>query len=245
MPKSVGSVEVPDKANPAHSEPYITLDSADALLGLAQLSVLELHPWGSQYSLERPEVLEQPDRLILDLDPDPDLAWSTLVESALGIRAFLKELQLESFVKTTGGKGLHIVAALEPAAHWPEIRLFSRGIAAAIESTNPKLYLIKMTKAARTGRIFIDWMRNERGATAVAPWSPRARAGMRVAVPLRWDELAAGPPAFSVANFGEWRDRADPKRNPWAAMKPQRLDSEILRTVVEQAGAAEKQARRH
>ena len=245
LPKSVGSVEVPDKANPAHSEPYITLDSAEALLGLAQLSVLELHPWGSQYSLERPEALEQPDRLILDLDPDPDLAWSTLVESALAIRAFLKELQLESFVKTTGGKGLHIVVALEPAAHWPEIRLFSRGIAAAIESTDPKLYLIKMIKAARTGRIFIDWMRNERGATAVAPWSPRARAGMRVAVPLKWDELKAGLPAFSVANFADWRDRADPRRNPWAAMKPQRLDPEILRTVVEQAAAAEKQARRH
>ena len=245
LPKSVGSVEVPDKTNPAHSEPYITLDSAEALLGLAQLSVLELHPWGSQYDLNHPEALEKPDRIILDLDPDPDLPWSTLVESALAIRTFLKELQLESFVKTTGGKGLHVVAAIEPAAHWPEIRLFSRGIAAAVESTDPKLYLIKMTKAARTRRIFIDWMRNERGATAVAPWSPRARAGMRVAVPLGWDELAAGPFAFSVANFEEWRGRVDPKRNPWAAMKPQRLDPDVLHTVVEQAEAAEKQARRH
>ena len=243
LPASVGSVEVPDKTNPAHTEPYITIDSADALLGLAQLSVLELHPWGSQFSLTRPELLEQPDRIILDLDPDADLSWSTVVESAYTIRAFLKELGLESFVKTTGGKGLHIVAAVQPAAQWPEIRLFTRGIAAAIESSNPKLYLIKMTKAARKGRIFVDWMRNERGATAVAPWSPRARGGMRVAVPLGWDELAAGPPSFAVANFADWRERIAKKNNPWARMEPQRLDPEVLKTVVEQSAAAEKHSR--
>ena len=245
LPASVGSVEVPDKTNAAHTEPYITLGSAEALLGLAQLSVLELHPWGSQFSLEQPKLLEQPDRIILDLDPDADLAWSTVVESAHAIRAFLQELGLESFVKTTGGKGLHIVAAIQPAAQWPEVRLFTRGIAAAMESSNPKLYLIKMTKAARKGRIFLDWMRNERGSTAVAPWSPRARKGMRVAVPLGWDELAAGPPSFAVSNFAVWRERIAQKNNPWVRMRPQQLDPEVLRTVVEQSAAAEKQSRRH
>ena len=235
LPATIGSIPVPERDNPAHSEAYIAVDTADALLGLAQLGVLELHPWGSQAS-----ALEQPDRLILDLDPDESLPWNTIVESAQAIRAFLKELRLESFVKTTGGKGLHIVAAIEPAAEWPDIRLFARGIALAIESSDPKLYLIKMTKAARKGRIFLDWMRNERGATAVAPWSPRARPGMRVAVPLRWDELAGGPPAFAVANFRDWRDRLAPKNNPWAGMKPQTLAPEVLRTVIEQSGAAAK-----
>ncbi len=239
LPVGIGSIAVPDRDNPNHTEPYVAIDTPEALVSLAQLAVLELHPWGSQAS-----ALEQPDRLILDLDPDEDLPWSTVVDSALTIRGFLQELGLESFVKTTGGKGLHIVAALEPQAEWPEIRLFSRGIAAAVESSDPKLYLIKMTKLARKGRIFLDWMRNERGATAVAPWSPRARAGMRVAVPLRWDELSGGPATFSVANFSEWQSRVQGKADPWAAMKPQRLDAEVLRTVVEQSAAAEKQTRR-
>ncbi len=239
LPATLGSIPVPDRDNPKHSEAYIAVDTAEALAGLAQLGVLELHPWGSQAS-----ALEQPDRLILDLDPDESLPWSTIVDSAQAIRAFLKELQLETFVKTTGGKGLHVVAAIQPSAEWPDIRLFARGIALAIESSDPKLYLIKMTKAARKGRIFLDWMRNERGATAIAPWSPRARPGMRVAVPLGWDELAGGPPAFAVANFSNWRARLEPKNNPWAGMKPQPLSPEVLRTVIAQSGAAAERARK-
>lgn len=238
LPASVGSIPVPDRDNPAHIEPYVAVDSPEALLALAQLGVLELHPWGSEAS-----ALEQPDRLIFDLDPDESLPWSTVVDSAHAIRAFLKELYLETYVKTTGGKGLHIVAAIEPSAEWPDIRLFARGVAAAIESSDPKLYLIKMTKAARKGRIFLDWMRNERGATAVAPWSPRARAGMRVAVPLGWDELASGPPTFAIANLGDWRSRIEPKNDPWARMKPQPLRPEVLSAVLEQSAAAEKKSR--
>ncbi len=239
-PKSVGSFPVPDRDNPAHSEPYLTLDSAEALHAVAQLGVLELHPWGS-----RTATLEQPDRLILDLDPDESLPWSSVVDSALTIRAFLRELHLESWVKTTGGKGLHIVAPLQPSAEWPEIRLFARGIAAAIESTDPKRYLIKMTKAARKGRIFVDWMRNERGATAVAPWSPRARPGMKVAAPLDWNELADGPPSFAIANFREWQHRTDPKNNPWSNLQDQPLLPEVLHTVLSQAGGADDRRRAH
>ena len=230
LPASVGSVAVPERDDPSKTEAYISVESAEGLLGLAQLGVLELHPWGSKAS-----ALEKPNRLIFDLDPDESLPWSVVVESAQTIRAFLKELHLESFVKTTGGKGLHVVASIEPEAEWPDIRLFARGVAMAIESSDPKLYLIKMTKAARTGRIFLDWMRNERGATAIAPWSPRARAGMRVAVPLRWDELAGSPPAFAVANFSEWRERVEPRNNPWNRMKPQKLRTEVLHAVLEQS----------
>ncbi len=232
LPNTVGAIPIPDKDDPKKVEEYIALDTAEALTAMAQLGVLELHPWGST-AVE----LEKPDRLIFDLDPDESLAWNTVVDAAEATRDFLKELRLESFVKTTGGKGLHIVVAIEPAAEWPEIRLFCRGVAAAMESSDPKLYLIKMTKAARTGRIFIDWMRNERGATAVAPWSPRARAGMRCAVPLAWDELRDGMPKFAVADFAEWQARAKPANNPWATMKPQPLRPEVLAAVLEHTGA--------
>jgi bifunctional non-homologous end joining protein LigD len=241
MPSSVAWIDVPEREDRSKTEPYIAIDSSDALLGLAQLGVLELHPWGSQA-----DALERPDRLIFDLDPDESLPWKTVVESARSIRAFLQELKLESFVKSTGGKGLHVVVAIEPQAEWPEIKLFARGIAVAIESTDPKLYLIKMTKAARKGRIFVDWMRNERGATAIAPWSPRARAGMRVAVPLGWDELGDSPARFAVANFDEWRGRIGRRGNPWAGMKAQPLLPEVLQAVLEQSGGmpvAKKQMR--
>ena len=231
LPASVGSIDVPEREDRSKTEPYIAIDSADALLGLAQLGVLELHPWGSQA-----DTLEKPDRLIFDLDPDESLPWTTVVESARSIHEFLQELKLESFVKTTGGKGLHVVVAIEPEAEWPEIKLFARGVAIAIESSDPKLYLIKMTKAARKGRIFLDWMRNERGATAIAPWSPRARTGMRVAVPLGWDELGESPARFAVANFDEWRGRIGRRGNPWAGMKAQPLLPEVLQAVLEQSG---------
>ena len=232
LPAAIASIAVPDKDKPKHREEYIAIASADALVSLAQLGVLELHPWGSQAGK-----LEQPDRLIFDLDPDESLAWNTVADSARQIRSFLGELGLTTFVKTTGGKGLHIVAALEPSAEWAEIRLFARGVAAAIESSDPKLYLIKMTKAARKGRIFLDWMRNERGATAIAPWSPRARAGMRVALPLRWEELADGPPVFSVANFSEWQGRLESKNDPWSRMRPQALRPEVLQAVLAQSSS--------
>ncbi|HEY0785807.1 MAG TPA: non-homologous end-joining DNA ligase, partial [Acidobacteriaceae bacterium] len=232
LPRSVGSVEVPDKKT-GKPERYISIGTPEALVSLAQLGVLEVHPWGS-----RSHTLETPDRLIFDLDPDEALPWPRLVESARAIRAILLELKLESYVKTTGGKGLHLVVPIAPSIAWPQIKLFCRGVALAIESTDPKLYLIKMTKAARKGRIFVDYLRNERGATAVAPYSPRARSGMRVAVPLNWDELDAGMPTYSVANLASWRDRL--QHDPWAAMptNPQSIPPSILAAVIDAANKA-------
>jgi bifunctional non-homologous end joining protein LigD len=230
LPAGVGSVTVPSTKN-GPSEEYISLDTADALASLAQIGVLEVHPWGSCN-----RALERPDRLIFDLDPDEAIEWAVLVESARAVRGFLEELGLTSFVKTTGGKGLHVVVPLAAAAgapEWPEIKDFTRGVALAIESTDRKLYLIKMTKAARKGRIFIDYMRNERGATAVAAYSPRARSGLRVALPLEWDELDQGRPEFSVANFPEWEDRL--ARAPWARLPglQQKIDKKVLAAVAE------------
>jgi len=211
LPKGIGSVDIADKNGKV--EPYITLNSAEALAGLAQLGVLEIHPWGS-----RNEDLEHPDRIVFDLDPDEDLPWTEVISGANEVRAGLKELGLESFVKTTGGKGLHIVAPITPEHPWPEIKEFTRQFVVAMEKIKPQRYLSKMTKAARKGKIYLDYLRNERGATSVAAYSPRARAGAAVSMPLSWPELKkmTERPSFQVADFPVWKARL--KKDPWAEM---------------------------
>jgi bifunctional non-homologous end joining protein LigD len=143
---------------------YVSLATPEAIASLAQMSVLEVHPWGSLAS-----DLEHPDRLVIDLDPDEALPWPVLASAATDVRARLKALGLESFLKTTGGKGLHVVIPIAPQLAWPEIKLWCHGFVKLMERDNPSLYLSKMTKAARKGKIYLDYLRNERGATAVAP----------------------------------------------------------------------------
>jgi bifunctional non-homologous end joining protein LigD len=222
LPPGIGSVNIADKKGKV--EPYITLKSAEALAGLAQMGVLEVHPWGS-----RNEDLERADRLIFDLDPDESLAWELLAEGASEVRSRLKKIGLESFLKTTGGKGLHVVAPIEPRMEWPEIKEFCRRFVTAIEKAHPELYLTKMTKSARKGKIYLDYLRNERGATSVAPYSPRARVGAPVSMPLSWNELkVAERPVFRVSEFAEWRDRL--KKDPWKKMvdvKQRLTDAEV------------------
>jgi bifunctional non-homologous end joining protein LigD len=228
VPEGVNSVPVTGK-NSGAVEQYITMDNAKGLVGLAQMGVLEIHPWGS-----RNDALETPDQLIFDLDPDEGIAWKQLVASALEVRDLLTQLGLESFVKSTGGKGLHIVAPIKPQREWPEVKAFAHSFVRMMEAANPKLYLTKMTKAARKNRIYLDYLRNERGATAVAPYSPRARKGARVAMPLGWNELKKPErPVFTVANFDEWRTRL--KRDPWAKMETlrQALTAQAIRAVAE------------
>jgi bifunctional non-homologous end joining protein LigD len=226
VPAGVESVSVPPK-NGGKPEQYLTLSTAEGLVGLAQMGVLEIHPWGS-----RNDALETPDRLIIDLDPDPSLPWTRLVESAREVRRLFQQLGLESFVKSTGGKGLHVVAPLLPEHAWPIVKDFAHNFVLMMERANPKLYLTKTTKAARTGRIFLDYLRNERGATAVAPFSPRARAGTRVAIPLTWAELGrTDPKQFAVANYSKWKSRL--RRDPWAGMEKlkQRLTDRAIDAV--------------
>ena len=227
LPAGVGSVTVTDKKG--KPEPYITLESAEALAGLAQMSVLEVHPWGS-----RNETLEYPDRIIIDLDPDESLPWNVVSHAAEEVRKRLKKLGLESFLKTTGGKGLHVVFPLEPEQTFAVIKEWSHGFVMEMERDNPQLFLTKMTKAARVGKIYLDYLRNERGATAVAPYSTRARAGAPVSVPLAWTELTkmTERPHFTVLNFSEWRSRL--KRDPWAKMAGvhQHLSPEVLARYV-------------
>jgi bifunctional non-homologous end joining protein LigD len=208
---SFGSVDIVDKKS-GKPEPYITLNTREAVVELAQMGVLEVHPWGSCNAH-----LEQPDRIIFDLDPDESLAWETVATSALEVRKRLNHLGLKSFVKTTGGKGLHVVVPILPEHHWPEVKEFAHDFVLAMERMAPSRFLTKMTKAARVGKIYLDYLRNERGSTAVAPYSPRARAGLPVAMPLAWSELNADhAPRFPVADFSEWRKRLN--RDPWKEM---------------------------
>lgn len=202
------SVDVVNRKTGAH-EPYITLSTQESIVQLAQIGVLEVHPWGS-----RNESLEKPDRIVIDLDPDAAIEWQTVVESAKEVRRRLNALGLKSFVKTTGGKGLHVVVPVRPEIEWPEVKQFTHAFVLAMERDHPQRFLTKMSKAARAGKIFLDYLRNDRGATAVAPYSPRARSGLPVAMPLAWSELKGDePPRFRVADLDEWKKRL--ARDPW------------------------------
>ncbi len=208
LPAGVGSIDVPDKKT-GKVEPYITVSSAEALASLAQIGVLELHPWSSKQ-----DDLEHPDRIIMDLDPDEAISWKTLAAAALEVRAVLKKVGVESFLKSTGGKGLHIVVPFVPEHSWESIKTFAHEVALQMERSNPALYLSRMSKQARKGKIYVDYLRNERGATSIAAFSPRSRRGLPVSIPLHWAQLKQeARPLVAVVDFAEWK--AGLKRNPW------------------------------
>jgi bifunctional non-homologous end joining protein LigD len=167
------------------------------VVGLVQAGVLEIHPWGATLN-----AIERPDRLVFDFDPGEGTQWADVLAGAREVRERLKQRGLESFLKTTGGKGLHVVVPLAPQAGWNEVKAFAQSIAEAMEADSPGRYLTKAAKADRKGRLFIDYLRNARGATAVAAYSTRARAGAPVSTPLAWDELsdAIRSDGFTVAN---------------------------------------------
>lgn len=228
LPAGVNSVPVKSKSS-GKTEQYITVSTKQGLIGMAQMGVLEIHPWGS-----RNESMEKPDQIIFDLDPDVEIEWKQLVASAFEVRDLMAQLGLETFVKWTGGKGLHVVAPIKAERGWAEVKEFAHSFVRMMEAANPKLYVTKMTKAARKGRIYLDYLRNEREATAVAPYSPRARKGARVAMPLTWNELKKNDrPEFSVTNFGTWKARL--KHDPWAkiGLLRQGLTKQAIRAVGE------------
>jgi bifunctional non-homologous end joining protein LigD len=211
MPPGIGGVKIPN-AKGSNTETYITIEGEQSLAGLAQMNVLEIHPWGST-NVD----LEHPDRIIFDLDPDEAVSWPTLCESALEVKERLQKLGLQSFVKTTGGKGLHVVAPIRAKFGWDKIKAFTHAFTLQMEQDNGQLYISKMTKAARKNKIFVDYLRNEREATAVAAYSSRARLGMAAALPLEWNELKSSKaPKFLIARFAEWSDRL--RKDPWKAM---------------------------
>ena len=191
----------------------LAIADLDGLLALVQASVLEIHPWGA--TVKDPE---RPDRMTFDLDPDEKVSFSSVIASAQELQKRLAELHLESFVKTTGGKGLHVVVPLTPKADWDEVKAFSEAFATRLASDYPDRYTANMAKRARTGRIFVDYLRNTRGATAIGAYSTRARAGAPVSTPLSWDELPTLPAGnqYRVDNLLGRLDHL--KRDPWEAM---------------------------
>jgi bifunctional non-homologous end joining protein LigD len=182
-PESLHGVEITEGGA---TRTYTYIDDLAGLVSLVQLGALEIHPWGS-----RVETLETPDVLTFDLDPAPDVGWPRLLAAALETRARLKALGLRSFVKSTGGKGLHVVAPLLPRAGWASVKAFSKTLVELMVREAPTLYTSKMTKSLRPGRIYLDYLRNGRGSTAVGAYSTRARENAPVAAPLAWDELSA------------------------------------------------------
>ena len=178
--------------------PYLAITEPGSLTALAQMGVLEIHIWGST----TPDI-EHPDLIVFDLDPDPAVAWPALAEGARQVRDVLGASGLESFVKTTGGKGLHVVAPIRPANSWEEVHLFCKEVAQTVAGLAPDRFTANMAKAKRAGKIYIDYVRNNRGATSIAPYSTRARDGAPVAVPVSWDELTGPtrPGPYTIATF--------------------------------------------
>jgi len=184
FPKSIRTVRVEHDEGPVH---YALVDSAEGLVALVQMGVLEIHTWGSLA-----DNVERPDRMIFDLDPGPDVSWDAVRDGAVLVREALEALGLTAFVKTTGGKGLHVVTPIARGPEWLEVRDVAKAIADRVAAADPARYTTNMRKAERAGRIFVDYVRNTRGATAVAAFSTRARPQAPVSVPIRWDELSAG-----------------------------------------------------
>lgn len=180
-PKTLNPIKDP---NDAAQKQYIYLNDKEGLFSLVQMGVLEIHPWGS-----RIEHLEQPDILVLDLDPAPDVPWIKVVESAKEVRDYLAEYQLTTFVKSTGGKGLHVVIPIIPKFDWDDVKEFAHVFVQFLEQLKPQNYISKMSKTKRGGKIFVDYLRNQRSATAISPYSTRARLHAPISTPLFWDEL--------------------------------------------------------
>jgi bifunctional non-homologous end joining protein LigD len=205
-----GLSDVAQRVDVGEKQPMLTIDGLAGLLNLVQAGVVEIHPWGS-----RADRLEQPDRLIFDLDPGEDAPWSAVIAAAREVRDRLEKLGLKSFVKTSGGKGLHVVVPIEPSVGWDKAKSFTASIAEAMAGESPERYVATIAKRARHGRIFIDYLRNDRGSTAVAAYSTRASPQASVSTPLEWDELSEGLRSdhFTVGNL---RHRlAFLERDPW------------------------------
>ena len=180
-PKHLAQVDISLTGKPEYN---LAIKNVASLIELVQMGVLEIHVWGS--TAKR---LEKPDRLIFDLDPDPSVAWPQVVAAAREVRLLLEEFELISFLKTTGGKGLHIVVPIQRRTSWEDAKAFCKGVADLIVRAAPDRYIATMSKAARKGKIFIDYLRNGRGATSVAPYSTRSRPNAPVSVPISWEEL--------------------------------------------------------
>lgn len=213
VPKVVGRVDIPEGTGTGTGI-YTYVHDLAGLIAMVQMGVLEIHPWGSTVAK-----LETPDRITFDFDPDVGLAWEHVTAAAIEMREALLGIGLKSFVKTTGGKGLHVVVPVAPKLDWEAIKEFSKWVSERFAAAYPDRFTTNMAKRARTGRIFIDYLRNGRGATAIGAYSPRSRPGAPVSTPLFWEEVENGvkPDGLTVQTVP--KRLAKLKSDPWADMR--------------------------
>jgi bifunctional non-homologous end joining protein LigD len=209
VPPQLREIEVP-----GFDDPYLYIEDLPGLIALVQMGTLEIHPWG--VTVARPD---RPDRIIFDLDPGEGLGFAEVVRAAKEVRERLRRLGLESVVKTTGGKGLHVVVPVTPGPSWPAVKKFTRAFVNEMVRDEPRRFVASMSKSKRVGKIFVDYLRNDAEATAIGAYSPRARAGAPIALPIEWDELApdaAQPPKFGLLDVPKLLRKR--KRDPWAEL---------------------------
>jgi len=223
LPPAIHTFEV--KEDKGERGMYLAVDDLEGLIGAVQLGALELHIWGS-----RRDRIDQPDRMVFDLDPDPTVSFADVKTAAVEVRDRLTALDLESFVMVTGGKGVHVVVPLARVHDFEDVKSFSRALAERMVADAPRRFVAQATKSKRTGRIFLDYLRNGRGATAISPYSTRARENASVAMPLDWRELAGleSADAFDIVGARErlarrrkdaWADYAEVKQRLTAAAR--------------------------
>lgn len=209
-PSVLGRVTIQEKSK---TNDYSVVKNLAGIIALVQMGVLEIHPWGA-----RADDVERPDRLTFDFDPSPELGWSVVVDAARRLRALLESIDLESFVKTSGGKGLHVVVPIRRRLEWPAVKAFCKSVVQRLAEESPERFTVNPLKATRKNKIFLDYLRNDRGATSVAAYSTRARPGAPVSVPIAWDELKADLRAdhFNVENLPARLRRL--RRDPWETL---------------------------
>jgi bifunctional non-homologous end joining protein LigD len=190
---------------------YLAVDDVEGVIALAQMGVVEIHTWNSTTGN-----VEKPNRLVWDFDPGPRASWQDVITAAKAVRELLETLGLQSWLKTTGGRGLHVVAPIVPQREWDQCLDFARAVASALARTDPALYTITFAKQGRESKILIDYLRNNRTNTSVCAYSARAREAGTVSMPIRWTQLKATlePEAFTVENTAR-RAQADPWRDYW------------------------------
>ena len=209
FPESIRGIHIQEHGKGGNNT-YLVIDDVKGLLALVQMGVLEIHPWGC-----REDRIDRPDRLIFDLDPSPGVTWEHIIEGANIIKRRLLEDGLESFVKTSGGKGLHVIVPLARRATWEALKLYSRKLAMEVARQDPERYIATMSKEKRKGKILIDYLRNGFGSTCITAYGTRARSGAPVSTPVRWDELSSlpGPEAYTLNSLP--RRLATLREDPW------------------------------
>lgn len=230
-PAEIETVKIKEKDG--KSADYLIIRDRAGLIGAAQIGGLELHVWGA-----REDKLENPERMVFDLDPDEGLDFEDVRHAALELRDVLKSVGLKSFPLLTGGKGVHVIAPIARTRSWEEVKGFCRGMAEQLAAAAPERYVAQASKAKRKGRIFIDWLRNERGSTAIAPFSPRRRPDAPVATPVSWKELPKieSASAFTMTTIGQRLGKL--RTDPWqgyAQASRQTLKTAAIRAVAKDA----------